>query len=360
MLDKRNVNKLVIVGNGFDIANGLKTSYVDFILWYLKKCCTENKATDLYRDRLLKFYDTKFNEENSNILFKDVEDINLFLKTCTKSNITNDIHSKYFSINNFLYLIISDINSKSWVNIESLYFKIISDEIKNNQNDTSKINYTTIQNLNSDLEFLKEQLIQYLNQIDKPKVRNLPFIRQFDRIFKVESHVQSLSKNFYINFNYTDTLKQYTDEGNTILNIHGSLTELDNPIIFGYGDETNKYYKHIEDADEKELMKFFKSFWYSKTDNYSKLLGYLESGDFEVYILGHSCGLSDRVMLKSIFEHTSCKKIHALHYGNSKEEKMQRHFETVIQISRHFDDKVKMRERVQHFDENMFLPQINM
>ena len=28
------MNRLVIIGNGFDMAHGLKTSYVDFINWY--------------------------------------------------------------------------------------------------------------------------------------------------------------------------------------------------------------------------------------------------------------------------------------------------------------------------------------
>lgn len=28
------MNRLVIVGNGFDMAHGLKTSYMDFINWY--------------------------------------------------------------------------------------------------------------------------------------------------------------------------------------------------------------------------------------------------------------------------------------------------------------------------------------
>ncbi len=30
-------NKLVIIGNGFDLAHGLKTSYNDFIYWYLQQ-----------------------------------------------------------------------------------------------------------------------------------------------------------------------------------------------------------------------------------------------------------------------------------------------------------------------------------
>lgn len=28
------MNRLVIIGNGFDMAHGLKTSYMDFINWY--------------------------------------------------------------------------------------------------------------------------------------------------------------------------------------------------------------------------------------------------------------------------------------------------------------------------------------
>ncbi len=30
-------DRLVIIGNGFDLAHGLKTSYKDFIRWYLKE-----------------------------------------------------------------------------------------------------------------------------------------------------------------------------------------------------------------------------------------------------------------------------------------------------------------------------------
>ena len=31
------MNRLVIIGNGFDMAHGLKTSYKDFITWYWDK-----------------------------------------------------------------------------------------------------------------------------------------------------------------------------------------------------------------------------------------------------------------------------------------------------------------------------------
>ena len=30
------MNRLILIGNGFDLAHGLKTCYKDFILWYIK------------------------------------------------------------------------------------------------------------------------------------------------------------------------------------------------------------------------------------------------------------------------------------------------------------------------------------
>lgn len=44
------MNRLVIIGNGFDLAHGLKTSYKDFIEWY-------------WEQRTLNFY-----RENTNVL----------------------------------------------------------------------------------------------------------------------------------------------------------------------------------------------------------------------------------------------------------------------------------------------------
>ena len=32
------MNRLILIGNGFDLAHGLKTSYKDFIFWYLDTC----------------------------------------------------------------------------------------------------------------------------------------------------------------------------------------------------------------------------------------------------------------------------------------------------------------------------------
>lgn len=40
-----------------------------------------------------------------------------------------------------------------------------------------------------------------------------------------------------------------------------------------------------------------KTYWYLRTNNYQKLIDFVSSNDFEVYIMGHSCGLSDKTLL---------------------------------------------------------------
>ena len=48
----KDMNRIIIVGNGFDLAHGLKTKYEDFINWYWKQCgynllhCSEKEMSD--------------------------------------------------------------------------------------------------------------------------------------------------------------------------------------------------------------------------------------------------------------------------------------------------------------------------
>jgi hypothetical protein len=49
------MNRLILIGNGFDLAHELKTDYNSFIIWYLKKCLTravENDTNHKYEDDL--------------------------------------------------------------------------------------------------------------------------------------------------------------------------------------------------------------------------------------------------------------------------------------------------------------------
>ena len=92
------------------------------------------------------------------------------------------------------------------------------------------------------------------------------------------------------------------------------------------------------------IWKNFKSFQYSNTKNYDDLLRYIDSEKFQVYILGHSCGLSDRVLLNTIFEHNNCRSIKVYYHENKKG--TDNYTDIVQNISRHFDDKEIMRRKI--------------
>lgn len=77
-------------------------------------------------------------------------------------------------------------------------------------------------------------------------------------------------------------------------------------------------------------------------------MNFIEFDQFEVQIVGHSLGLSDRVLLKSIFEHKNCRCITLKHRGRNNEKELMS--SKYMALSRHFDDKVAMRKKVKPFN----------
>ena len=58
------INRIIIIGNGFDLAHGLKTSYADFIYQYWKEKFNNTKSRpELIPDPLIE----KFNGDINNI-----------------------------------------------------------------------------------------------------------------------------------------------------------------------------------------------------------------------------------------------------------------------------------------------------
>ena len=155
-----------------------------------------------------------------------------------------------------------------------------------------------------------------------------------------------LSQTYFLNFNYTKSLDFFINSFSPEaihIQIHGNVDEPES-IIFGYGDDSNEHYKSLENHDKKELLEHIKSFYYPSQKHYIDLMNIIESDDFDVIVLGHSLGLSDRVLLESIFEHENCKAIRLFHRGKKS------HFEKLIALSRHFKNKQSMRKKIVEFD----------
>lgn len=361
-------NRLIIVGNGFDLGLGLKTSYNDFILNHLKEAfrkivefseydsgliigLTKKKYSALSKERLL----SKINA------CQDIKDI--------ISSLNYEIDFNYKS--EFIHDVVENYHFNNWVDIEILYFKNLK-KIYNSLKDKDFDNkdYSRVIELNKSMDLIEGALFTYINE-EQSKLDFSYFESHyktlidsfFQPIHKLENSLipEHRSKRapetvFFVNFNYTDSVAKLLNNNflgeNKLIHIHGSVGDKENQIIFGYGDDTNSIYSGLEEEDESELLRKIKSFAYPKTDNYHKLLNVLDTKPYEVFIVGHSCGVSDKTMLNTIFQHFNCLAIKNYHYLGENEDFYKR-----IAISRHFSDKPLMRKRVLPFDKFAIIPQ---
>src|SRR5690606_4443610 len=165
--------------------------------------------------------------------------------------------------------------------------------------------------INKEFEYLKLLLEDYLAEQIEKNVADYDFSRSD---FFTTSNISSDKILGIINFNYTSKLvssylksidKSQLHNDFCVINIHGKLNDISNPIIFGYGDDNSEKYRNIQDELENKLLVNFKTFQYLRNKNYRTILGMLEVEDnLKVEIIGHSCALTDKALLKTIFEHT--------------------------------------------------------
>jgi hypothetical protein len=264
----------------------------------------------------------------------------------TQWNVDIDIKSE------ILRRVNESIETKNWVDIEKEYFNILGEST----NSKKQIN---VSDLNDEFSLLKSKLMEYLQkqQDDFSNDFDLsPLVGCFtQRIHPFELDSRRSNKTltptslYFLNFNYTDTCEPYIVECNkkirsSINYIHGSLDGKKGLPIFGFGDEFDKKFLEIEDKKDNEYFKHIKSFDYSKNQNYSSLLAFIESGEFQVHIYGHSCGISDRTMLRSIFEEDNCKSIKIFHH--ELKDGSNDFVERTYEIYRHFSNKGVMRRKV--------------
>lgn len=382
------MNRLILLGNGFDLAHGIKSSYNDFILWYLTNCFKKALANNGYEDSLLTILITSRYQLDSRLASGEVEDfIQDHYRNNTLCNImgTEEQHSVSFSFISsddyyrptptppmsikvssvLLCHMINNCSIDRWVDIENLFYSTLK-KILDSQNldKQEKVN-----DLNQSLAFIINELQVYLQGLDKPgkiedydgltlgPIQSEDIIKRPPLTFKdLQDHVPE--KVLLLNFNYTDTAKKYLDtsEKISINHIHGQLDSTNNPMIFGFGDELDDEYKKFELDATKQIFKYIKSFWYFKTSNYHNLIRFIQSDKFQVCIMGHSCGLSDRTMLNMIFEHQNCISIKIYFYQNPTTG-YNNYTELTEEISRHFTDKRQMRLKIVPLDKSSPMPQ---
>ncbi|GAA3612036.1 AbiH family protein [Flavivirga amylovorans] len=361
-------NRVVIIGNGFDKAAGLKTSYKDFIDYYIKNAVGYFFSENEYDSELLSIREVKVNyREPLMDRLKALENKESAIAALKFIEGVSKITYKH----TYFEEIIKN-NNERWVDIEQYYFdKLMSIYNLRGHGNSIAHKVSRIKQLNSFMDILTFKLNDYISYIDsnaKISYSNSPLSSLIEKsqtslsneissLVTRHSRIEDPNNVIFLNFNYTNTVRSLTNNSFVKpnikhINIHGQINNSNNPIIFGYGDDTNESYYKLEYEDNNELIRKIKSFQYPRTRNYHHLLNILESKEFDVFIVGHSCGLSDRTLLKTIFEHNNCLAIQNFHYKGESDD-----FNKRMQISRHFSDKALMRERVLPFDSNATIPQ---
>jgi hypothetical protein len=84
---------------------------------------------------------------------------------------------------------------------------------------------------------------------------------------------------------------------------------------------------------------------------------FIESGPFQIYIMGHSCGNSDRTLLKKLFGHNNCISIKPFYYQPDEGE--SNYIKLRNSINRNFENTSLMNDRVVNKDRWIPFPQAN-
>lgn len=397
------MNRIVLIGNGFDIAHDLKTRYENFIDWYWDQRVKgfERNYTRVSEDPLCTFR-TKSQYDVWNVFALNLPRyINRIPGKDVVQSIIRDSSRFEVGFTTFFDKIIKGIESKGWVDIENEYYILLKRYTIDNPSKNNVIS------LNEQLHFLLDKLIEYLSEINKQEIKIIDEIKEkiyapinsFDVaigstatfkeyvdwclkqrndewqkklsnygigseqrfIYLNEIENYRTNPSFYVdypmtfrlpdnimllNFNYTKTALQYLPKEKQIFfhnHIHG---EIDNPqsIIFGYGDELDNDYKTIQNINDNDYLKNIKSIKYLESYNYRRVLSFIESDPFQICIMGHSCGNSDRTLLNTLFEHRNCISVKPYYY--IKKDGTDNYLELVQNISRNFKDMMLFRDRV--------------
>lgn len=406
------MNRIVLVGNGFDLAHNIPTSYKDFINWYwdVRGDNLINSHRRIDNDCLGSF-ELLLDDYSWSRYYHDYAGYQDLSGKRFIEHLRSETHICKVKLSPFFKHLVSSIETKGWVDIENEYYNLLK-QLSEANNKAISVN-----ELNSQLEYLKVRLIEYLSIVNgiNPNVeiqkeiqaKILEPIRHQDLSTAakkywqefIESHLEfdndkwatllSSYRNYdvhyriieahsvaetiraqkdgseyvcnwnrhhtnefmlpdsilILSFNYTDIADRYLPDSAifSINHIHGELKK-DNSVIFGYGDELDKGYETLKELNENEYLCNMKSTKYLEADNYRKLLSFIDSAPFQIYIMGHSCGNSDRTLLNTLFEHEKCVSIKP--FFHRKDNGSDNYLDIVQNISRNFTDMKKMRDRV--------------
>lgn len=265
------MKNVLVIGNGFDIAHGLYTKYIDFYNFCnaIKRVINDKREIAIREDIKEELLRSEFMKSTANIINNKKivnDDIlekminickdNYWLNCIEERNLSNDPHwcdiegviadeiSKLaYVANNFNERTNPfDENSKESSEIAEMYNEVI------NQSETD--------NYKLSIYIFKEKLLSDLN--DLTWMLEIYLSKFLNRKSKTYKFFETLNIDYIINFNYTDTYNKLYKKDIPTHFIHGKIRNNDKDamnMVFGIGDRINEEDNNYEFIEFQNIIK---------------------------------------------------------------------------------------------------------
>lgn len=261
------MSKLFIIGNGFDMAHGIKSSYEDF-----------HKYLDRNYEEKDCFYPELITMPDGDEFFNEDENVT-FIKTVI-SNIEGDTWSKLEE--SLGYLELSD------------FFEEVSDlkDIYNNEDISRNICNALLETPNYFSEWIDEDI-----DLSDIKVKE-----GFKNLISID--------DLFLSFNYTGTLEEIYEIKN-VCHIHG-CNSCGDKLLLGHGNFNNSFSSRVPIGAENYISKLYTGLIKDTCgaikkhqDFFNKITNKIES----IYSYGFSFGEVDLIYIKEILSKLDTKKV---------------------------------------------------
>lgn len=313
------MKNVLVIGNGFDIAHGLYTKYIDFYNFCnaIKRVINDKREIAIREDIKEELLKSEFMKSTANIInnkkivndeilekmIKICKD-NYWLNCIEERNLSNDPH--WCDIEG---VIADEISKFSYVTKKYSSTKVRSQTLMNESREIISIykkiiNYTQEkQSFKTNVYLFKEKLLSDLN--DLTWMLEIYLSKFLNRKSKTYKFFETLNIDYIINFNYTDTYNKLYKKNIPTHFIHGKIRNNDKDtinMVFGIGDSIN------EDDDNYEFIEFQKYYQriiYKTGNDYAKWLDNDEI--MNIFIFGHSVNEVDGDIIERLItrKHTN-------------------------------------------------------
>lgn len=340
---------ILVIGNGFDLAHDLPTSYSDFLKFL--QCIEHTKFYTNTLDDFLKehVYDKQLNAYVINFIidaFNNREAIS-GEKYTNKNFHVQKLYNE--SGNNIWYQYLlyayetGYMKGINWIDFESEISFIIEHIDKAHKNIYSPFEITTLDN-NQKVHAFSQIALTFLNMYLKEKGKSEKYqATYYDFIEKSYLYLQRLVKcleiyleecvekipikklspdikgtdiHAVLNFNYTHTYaNNYMENKIPIHYLHGEtriLQNLENNMVLGIDEYHDKYerdiytdyniYKKFTQRIIKETVFLYRDWIKFNDENYQRYSSKIKDYHVDLFVFGHSLDVTDKDILKDLID----------------------------------------------------------